>query len=262
MPLPSRPFPPIQDLAIDDDERHEDEVDHLPFVETEPESDHANEDIPRLRAKIKRDGGGPRARTRRCRRILNQKSDVEKARLYTKLIDDMADQGVDIVTFLDDLSWGLDVPAWMTHESAVLRCVALNMYANIKAYTTVRYARSSLMHSEELPGILKRWHKPPRDHDRGISTRGGRDALNAWAMSNVIARINGELRQTAELFASPPEEMTEKQLLAIDLQEDVEAMKTRMPTFWEIMHSMSCTPRQKKENKYKDHEPVSLRLSR
>jgi len=30
------------------------------------------------------------------------------------------------------------------------------------------------MHSKELPGIMQRWHTPPRKHNQGIKTEGAR----------------------------------------------------------------------------------------
>jgi len=53
----------------------------------------------------------------------------------------MDDVGLNLPIFLDLVSWGDP------------DCIA-----NVK----IRYERTALMVSEELPSILRRWHKPPR----------------------------------------------------------------------------------------------------
>jgi hypothetical protein len=63
---------------------------------------------------------------------------VEKV---VKVLDGMEDLGINLTIFLDALSWG---------DAA---CIS---------NATVRYARTGLMKSKELPLILHRWWKPPR----------------------------------------------------------------------------------------------------
>ncbi|KAJ7891746.1 hypothetical protein B0H13DRAFT_1625873, partial [Mycena leptocephala] len=58
-----------------------------------------------------------------------------------KILDCMRDKRLPLLLFLGALSWG---NARCTSDKA---CV---------------YARTSLIVSDELPGILQRWHKPPR----------------------------------------------------------------------------------------------------
>ncbi|KAI0691820.1 hypothetical protein BC835DRAFT_1509188 [Cytidiella melzeri] len=160
------------------------------------------------------------------------------SRRLVSVIDYMATQGLDTVSFLHYLSWNLEIPGHMVSEQS-----------------TIRYARTALMHCEQLPGILKNWHKPPRGHERGVTTRGALNAMNEWAVDNVKARLNREMREFAPQLESPPEDMSEEYLLGIRLKDDIERMKTMMPTYWDIMDSLSCTPLQKKRRKTKDHEP-------
>ena len=49
----------------------------------------------------------------------------------------------------------------------------------------IRFARTSLMVSEELPVILSRWHKPPRTHSTGIRTHAACETMNEWALDAV-----------------------------------------------------------------------------
>ena len=57
-----------------------------------------------------------------------------------KVLDVMADLGINLSIFLDALSWG---------------------DATCISDTKVRYARTGLMKSKELPLILRQWWKPP-----------------------------------------------------------------------------------------------------
>ncbi|KAI0686290.1 hypothetical protein BC835DRAFT_1226530, partial [Cytidiella melzeri] len=117
------------------------------------------------------------------------------------------------------------------------------------------------MHSEQLPGILKNWHKPPQPHSWGVCTTAARNAMDDWALENVTARINREMRLFAPQLLSPLQDITEESLFSTRLKDDIPAMQATQPTFWKLMHSLSCTPLQAKQNKYNSHEPVSLLLS-
>ncbi|KAI0700076.1 hypothetical protein BC835DRAFT_1412261 [Cytidiella melzeri] len=148
---------------------------------------------------------------------------------------------MDTATFLHYLSWNLDIPGHMTREQSVIRC-----------------ARTTLMHCEQLPGILKHWHKPPRLHEQGISTRRARDTMDRWSLDNVTARLNREMQIFSPHLESPPEHISEENLLGTSLKDDIVKMKALMPTYWELMHALTCTPIQLKRNTYKDHEPSNV----
>ncbi|KAJ6544930.1 hypothetical protein B0H10DRAFT_1638758, partial [Mycena sp. CBHHK59/15] len=70
----------------------------------------------------------------------------------------MKEEGLPLPLFLDALCWG---------DSD---CIADR---------TCVYARTLLMVSDELPGILDRWYKPPRAS--GARPAGGREALEQFA---------------------------------------------------------------------------------
>lgn len=109
----------------------------------------------------------------------------------------------------------------------------------------------------QLAGILSNWLKPPRAHAQGISTKGAKETLEKWAVSNVETRILREMKAFSPNFYSPPSDMSEEMLLGTNLKEDIKQMKVVMPTYWGIMNTLARTPRQVKHGKYKDHEPVS-----
>ncbi|KAI0702348.1 hypothetical protein BC835DRAFT_1411184 [Cytidiella melzeri] len=212
------PLPSLDVLNDDNNERHPQELD--------PTSD---EEVARIKASLN-NPRGPLARTRAFSKHLSTLDNVD-------IIDYMASLQMDTATFLHYLSWNLDIPGHMTREQSV-----------------IRYARTALMHCEQLPGILKHWHKPPCLHKQGISTRGARDTMDRWALDNVTARLNREMRIFSPHLESPPEHMSEENLLGTSLKDDIVKMKALMPTYWELMHALACTPIQLKRNTYKDHE--------
>ncbi|KAF8585384.1 hypothetical protein K439DRAFT_1343440, partial [Ramaria rubella] len=42
---------------------------------------------------------------------------------------------------------------------------------SLKADPKIQYTQTALMMSEELPGIIQHWHRPPRSHGAGVRTR-------------------------------------------------------------------------------------------
>ncbi|KAI0685910.1 hypothetical protein BC835DRAFT_1420806 [Cytidiella melzeri] len=217
---------PFFNLDDDDNEYHDGEVEPLP-----PEAQmHVDNSF--------KTAGGPLARTTLFMSHLSTLTNADIALKMASIIEHMASLQMDVTTFLHFLSWNLKVPVDMKHEEG-----------------TIRYARTALMHSEQLPGILKNWHKPPRPHSWGVRTTAARNAMDDWALENVTARINREMRLFAPQLLSPPQDITEESLLATRLKDDIPAMQATQPTFWKLMHSLSCTPLQAKRNKYKSHEP-------
>lgn len=121
----------------------------------------------------------------------------------------------------------------------------------------IQYARTALMWSDELPTMLKNWHRPPRKHATGISTKAANDAIEGIALSIVHRKINAEMRDLAPIMLSPPSELNEESLL-VEIPDMIVAVQKTAPTIWSIMQCASCTPRQQKENTYKDPSLVRL----
>jgi hypothetical protein len=57
----------------------------------------------------------------------------------------------------------------------------------------VHFARTALMVSDELPGILVHWHRPPCSHGHGIHTKAASKALNDWALDIICKTLDDEL---------------------------------------------------------------------
>ncbi|KAJ6598562.1 hypothetical protein B0H10DRAFT_1718929, partial [Mycena sp. CBHHK59/15] len=97
--------------------------------------------------------------------------------------------GLPLPLFLDALSWG------------DAKCVA--DWACI-------YARTALMVSDELPGILERWHKLLRAS--GTRPAGGHEPLEQFALKTVCDSIDCGIKLSSPLLLSPPDELSEEQL--------------------------------------------------
>ncbi|KAI0687914.1 hypothetical protein BC835DRAFT_1419565 [Cytidiella melzeri] len=160
---------PFFNLDDDDNEYHDGEVEPLP-----PEAQlHVDNSF--------KTAGGPLARTTLFMSHLSTLTNADIALKMASIIEHMASLQMDVTTFLHFLSWNLKVPVDMKHEEG-----------------TIRYARTALMHSEQLPGILKNWHKPPRPHSWGVRTTAARNAMDDWALENVTARERGWERRSRE----------------------------------------------------------------
>ncbi len=213
-----------EDLDPDDNEYYSDELDS--------EDEHEELDAPRLRTA----SAQPAARrTIRLRRILQEMPAQEISFRCRQVIEFMNNLELDLPTFLNYVSWGLEE----TIEDPV-----------------IRYARTALMVSDELPHILQKWHQPPRIHDRGIRTQGARTPMTAWAENIIKRKINKEMRALAPLTRSAPEDLTEEMLLDIKLSDMITRTKAAAPTLWSILQSASYTPLQAKRNTYKTPDTV------
>ncbi|KAI0085660.1 hypothetical protein BDY19DRAFT_996563 [Irpex rosettiformis] len=214
------------------------------FYGPEPEDDEAVEpepvSLPDEDTLLEKIGNGPGhlCRTMKMTRELSLLSDKDIALKMVDIINFMAEKGMDVATFLHYLSWNVQVPVHMASEEGV-----------------IRHARTALMSSPQLSGIIEHWLKPPRKHLKGISTLGAKDVLERWAVESIKSRISSEMREFSPHLYSSPEDMSEDTLLSVNLKDDIKTMKATMPTFWDLMVSLGCTTRQLKLGKYKDHEP-------
>jgi hypothetical protein len=216
------------ELDYDDDERYEEE-DSLDVEDFDFDAE------PSMR--------GCRGRTESIRRFLQKISHEEIASRMAEVIDFMAAKGLDVPNFLFYMSWGLDVNT------------------SSSTYGKIRYARTSLMHSDFLAHILEKWYWPPRKHEECIRTRAARETMEKWAEQNVKTRMNREMRRLLPLTASPSEDVTEKSLLSFNLRDMSLEFQTAAPLTWRLLHAASSTPLQLKRNAYKDHTLVRCVLA-
>ncbi len=180
-------------------------------------------------------------RTKAFREYLDMLSKDDLVRRLRQAIEYMADNlKLDITLLLYYISW--------TVEEAVEDPV-------------IKYARTALMNSEELPTILKNWHQPPRKHNGGITTKGGRLALQNLAQDVVSQKINAEMRLLAPRMRLPPSEVSDETLLSITVEDLFKTVKTAAPTMWSLCRSASYTPQQEKQNSKKNPDLVRNSLT-
>ncbi|KAK7006966.1 hypothetical protein R3P38DRAFT_2555094 [Favolaschia claudopus] len=150
--------------------------------------------------------------------------------------------------FLDALSWG---------DQA---CISSKV---------VQYARTSLMTSEELPGILERWYRPPRHKSGGQRPEGGRRALLDFSFTCIRECVNDpiiadivdqEMKLLAPLFLSPPEDLSEEHLTELNFNDLKSTIQDTAPIFWNVLHRAACAPDQEAKEKLENVDMVIVCL--
>lgn len=134
-----------------------------------------------------------------------------------KVLETMDQEGIDLPLFLDAPSWG------------DAECIS-----NAK----VRYARTGLLGSLQLPRILKRWHNPPCDkQNKGQRSAGAHETLENFAKDCVANQIKEEMDSAADVFKASGDHIVEEHLMSIHLSELQQQASDRMPTFWSILEA-------------------------
>ena len=74
--------------------------------------------------------------------------------------------------------------------------------------------RTALMLSDELPGILAHWCRPPRRHGFGICTKGAYKTMNKFALDSVLELIKNEMGELEDELSSPQSDLSEETVVA------------------------------------------------
>ncbi|KIK92435.1 hypothetical protein PAXRUDRAFT_147336, partial [Paxillus rubicundulus Ve08.2h10] len=123
--------------------------------------------------------------TRRLRRALTGNI---AAKVLT-VLSSLERVGLNLPLFLDFLSWGDQ------------ECVV-----NAK----IRYERTALMVSEELPGIMEHWRSPPRaTGSADVRAKEARQVMEDFAFSCVADVVEKELQGIQELSMCPSDEVSD-----------------------------------------------------
>ncbi|TDL27181.1 hypothetical protein BD410DRAFT_714083 [Rickenella mellea] len=154
------------------------------------------------------------------------------------IFEHMHDVGLDLPLFLDAVCWG-DV--------------------DCRQNASICWQRTALMVSDELPGILKRCHKPPRSNGKGTRTKGGNCSFEAFAIQCVEKAINYEMNAIAPLMKSPPSDINTESLTDIKFDKLISELKapTGCPTLWRLLRAANYSKRQEKRNTSKNPDLVS-----
>jgi hypothetical protein len=81
-------------------------------------------------------------------------------RQHLETTEDIAERVVQILEFMEELHVNLPIFLW---------AISWNV-EELVSHPKARFARTTLMISEELPGILTHWHQPPRQHNVGVQS--------------------------------------------------------------------------------------------
>ncbi|KAJ7159879.1 hypothetical protein C8R43DRAFT_1124238 [Mycena crocata] len=207
-------------LEPDDSDNHLGNEADIPSIPDDG-SDHLHEPLHRTNSRHLREKLAPGDLVKKVRNIL----------------DALKEEQINLPIFLDALCWG------------DTECISDKR---------MQYARTSLMTSEEFPGILERCYRPPRAI--GTPPKGGRVTLLEFAVKIVSDAIDQELKITAPHFLSPPEDLSEEHLTGLDFDELKLAVQTDASIFWRILHRAACTPEQTARNKHKNPDMVVLNM--
>ncbi|KAJ7905795.1 hypothetical protein B0H14DRAFT_3103084 [Mycena olivaceomarginata] len=121
--------------------------------------------------------------------------------------------GINLPILLDGLSWG-------------------DPGCNLDA--KIRYERSALLNSTELPGILHRWRP-----------KGAKDIMQDFAVNCSLQVLELELESLADLFKSPAGlDVTEEELTGVSLPKMITEVKKNAPNLWQVLTHLARSPTQ------------------
>ena len=154
-----------------------------------------------------------------------------------KVLELMEELGINLTTFLDAVSWGIDV------------CISSSK---------VHAACTGLMNSDKLPEILHRWWKPPRVPGSGNPRlKGAGTVMQNFTQRCCHAIADQELERLAGLFKSPSGENVAKEKLTGTIFEDtIQEVKKSSPYLWSLLYGLAHREQQNR-NPHKNPNKVT-----
>ncbi len=171
---------------------------------------------------------------------------TKEFRAFHEARGDLSETVVEVLEFMKARQIDLPLLLWS---------VSWNV-PSLVSNAVVKYARTALMHSAELPGLIRTWYRPPRTHERGQRTEAAHEPLDKWALEVVMDKVDREMHNLMPLMQSPRAQVSEATLLAISWDECISDVKEQAPTTWSILLSAAYTPKQAMRNTQKDPESV------
>jgi hypothetical protein len=141
--------------------------------------------------------------TNLCRRRLESSGDI-----------------AEILQFMEELHVNLPILLW---------AISWNIEELI-SNSQARFAKTSLMISEELPGILTHWHQPPRQHNAGVRTKAAKLAMNNWALETLFDTADDKLLALGPAIQLPQDDPSEEALLGIRIQDMIPEVQANAPS--------------------------------
>lgn len=214
--------------SSDDDSEYDSDEDIAPPAEDPNSADTDDEDPIRPAIQVER--------TAQIRMLLDEKDLVVKVIQILRFMDSI---GMNIPIFLDALSWGDN-----------------SCTQNAK----VRYERSALLNSRELPSIIRRWLKPPRaPGSKKKRARGAAPAIKEVMLECIGEVIDKELEVLGPHLKSPAGDDVRAETLTSTgfegMQRDVEMFA---PSCLRLLGKMATTASQERRNKEKN--PAKVRV--
>ncbi|KAJ7800017.1 hypothetical protein B0H13DRAFT_2390668 [Mycena leptocephala] len=156
-----------------------------------------------------------------------------------KIVAMIHGNGLTVAEFLDAFSWG-------------------DRDCTLDA--TLSAARVALWKSHQLPGILRRWHKPPRPkNSKKGHAKAARSVMEDFALECAQEIFERELESLADIFASPAgDDIKEESLTSISFPEMVKLVKTKSPNLWAMLFRLGRTKAQQQRNPNKNPANIIL----
>jgi hypothetical protein len=223
--------------------RDEDDRDYNPEDDTsDSDSDIDQMDVEELECEVEVEEL-PAIQVGRTQGLRDKLKDKDLAPKVRTVLEAMTSVGMDVPIFLDALSWGNEE---CTQDALI------------------KYHRSSLLHSKELPNILSRWWKAPisKGTKRARAKAAG-PAMEAFAATCSQDVLSRELEGVASLMLSPAgKDIEEKTLTSVNFDDMIAKMAVQAPTLWTLLLNLAYTPEQRKRNTTKNPDKVKSFLIR
>ncbi|KIJ11048.1 hypothetical protein PAXINDRAFT_85068 [Paxillus involutus ATCC 200175] len=158
--------------------------------------------------------------TQRKKAVLEGKELLPKV---LKVLDTIHAEGLSLSLFLNALSWGDD------------QCTASDR---------VHYARTGLLLSEELPGILLCWYKPACNKNKGRRPAGACCMLKMFAVDCLDGILERQMEHLALHFTLLPSELSEIHLTEFNFKALIETIKGEALLVWSVMARFSHSNKQ------------------
>jgi hypothetical protein len=164
-------------------------------------------------------------------------TDQSLAQSVRTVLDCMKDVNLNLPIFLWAISWNIQ---------------------ELITDLTVTAERTALMLSDELPGILAHWRRPPRKHGQGVRTKGAYDTMNKFALDSVLELIDNEMGDLDDILSSPQVDLSEENLLSIKMKDLMASVCHKAPTTSTLFRHAAYTQKQEARNTFKNPDNVDL----
>lgn len=156
-----------------------------------------------------------------------------------RILTFMDGHNMTLADFLDAISWG-------------------DPHCTLNA--KIRNERTILLNSPELPGILRRWWKPPRPRKgKKARPKRARDVMQKFALESAQQVLEEELELLMELFKSPAgNDIKEDHLTGVSFSKMVAQVQKIAPNLWACLFRLARSASQQARNPQKKPANVSF----